>query len=185
MKGKAYITVSASVFAVVAFGHLARAFLRLPVEVVGIAIPVWLSWVGFAGAGTLSIWGFCVVANRPRNASREGGEAVNANPDRMKSLGILLLGLGVLLIGISTLVWTIRRPCGWSSLSIAGGSPSSNALSAALGSGSTNEESSATLTQQLEEMKKQLKSLGFDDDMMEKVMDFQKVDEKVVRKPIQ
>ena len=58
MKAKAYLRVTAALFAVVAMGHAARAMLQLPVRAGGLDIPVWLSWLGMAGAGILSAWGF-------------------------------------------------------------------------------------------------------------------------------
>lgn len=58
MNARAYVRLSATVFAIVALGHAVRAAMNLPVQAAGVAIPVWLSWPGAAGAGILAAWGF-------------------------------------------------------------------------------------------------------------------------------
>jgi len=50
--------IAAVVFAVVALGHVYRAFAGLPVQIGSFAVPVWISWAGALGAGALSVWGF-------------------------------------------------------------------------------------------------------------------------------
>ena len=57
--------VSATVFAVVAIAHAARAVLQLPIHLGGTAeIPMWVSWLGTPGAGLLSLWGFSTARRR-------------------------------------------------------------------------------------------------------------------------
>ncbi len=58
MKIKAYTLTTASVFAVVAIGHLARVCFGVVVLFGGWTVPLWLSWVGMVAAGSLCIWGF-------------------------------------------------------------------------------------------------------------------------------
>jgi hypothetical protein len=58
MKTKLYLVLSASLFAVVALGHLARMILAWPVTLGPIGIPLWLSVFGVLGPGLLSAWGF-------------------------------------------------------------------------------------------------------------------------------
>ena len=58
MQVRAYHLVTASVFTVVAVGHLARACLGVPVIIGGWTVPLWLSWVGLAATGGLCLWGF-------------------------------------------------------------------------------------------------------------------------------
>ncbi len=58
MKTRTYHLVTASVFAVIAVGHLARVCLGVAVTVGGWTVPLWLSWVGLAAAGILCICGF-------------------------------------------------------------------------------------------------------------------------------
>jgi len=53
-----YLTISATVFAVVALAHLARALAQWPVQIGPIAVPLELSWPAAVIAGALSIWGF-------------------------------------------------------------------------------------------------------------------------------
>ena len=55
---KTYIMITATLFAIVAVGHLARIMLSLPVDVGGLNIPMWVSWLGMVVPGSLSAWGF-------------------------------------------------------------------------------------------------------------------------------
>ena len=56
MANSAYQKVSGIVFALVAIAHLARAVQQLPVTIGTTVLPVWLSWVAVAVAGSLSVW---------------------------------------------------------------------------------------------------------------------------------
>ena len=58
MKVKEYIVISAAFFGAVAAVHLLRVMFRLPVQVAGVEIPVWLSWIALTATGVLSAWGF-------------------------------------------------------------------------------------------------------------------------------
>jgi len=53
-----YAAVSALIFAVVAFGHLARILKQWTVQIGALAVPISVSWVGLVIAALLSIWGF-------------------------------------------------------------------------------------------------------------------------------
>jgi hypothetical protein len=50
--------VAAILFGLVAAAHLARIGMDLPVQIGAVAIPLWVSWLGLAVAGSLSVWGF-------------------------------------------------------------------------------------------------------------------------------
>jgi hypothetical protein len=54
----AYAAVSALIFFVVAFVHLARLLRRWPVQVGSYAVPMVTSWFGLAASSLLAIWGF-------------------------------------------------------------------------------------------------------------------------------
>jgi hypothetical protein len=53
-----YEQISGLLFAVIALAQLTRALLRLPAEIDGYAIPIWVSVVAFLVTGTLAIWAF-------------------------------------------------------------------------------------------------------------------------------
>ena len=53
-----YELVSGAVFVLVAVAQLSRAVLRLPAQVGTLAIPVWFSFLAFAIAAGLAMWGF-------------------------------------------------------------------------------------------------------------------------------
>lgn len=50
--------VAATIFAIVALGHVVRIALALPVHIGTMSVPMWVSWAGLAVAGALSVWGF-------------------------------------------------------------------------------------------------------------------------------
>jgi hypothetical protein len=52
------MTVTASLFLVVAIAHLLRIILGWQVEIGGLSIPFWLSWLAVLVAGALSYFGF-------------------------------------------------------------------------------------------------------------------------------
>jgi hypothetical protein len=64
MPTRSYVSVSATVFAIVAIAHLARAIADYPLHIGAAEIPMWVSWMGTLGAGALSAWGFSSL--RPR-----------------------------------------------------------------------------------------------------------------------
>jgi hypothetical protein len=53
-----YMMVTATLFLVVAIIHLLRIILGWPVEVGGLSIPFWPSWLAVLAAGALSYFGF-------------------------------------------------------------------------------------------------------------------------------
>jgi hypothetical protein len=58
---KAYITISAVVFAVVAIAHLTRAIAQWTIVIDQWTVPVALSWLGAAAAAALSVWAFSLA----------------------------------------------------------------------------------------------------------------------------
>jgi hypothetical protein len=55
---KTYLTVTAVLFLVVAVAHLLRIILGWRVEIGGLDIPFWVSWLAFFTAGALAYFGF-------------------------------------------------------------------------------------------------------------------------------
>jgi uncharacterized membrane protein YhaH (DUF805 family) len=55
---KTYMTVTATLFLVVAIMHLLRIIFGWQVEIGGLGIPFWASWLGVLVAGALSYFGF-------------------------------------------------------------------------------------------------------------------------------
>jgi hypothetical protein len=53
-----YMTVTAALFLVVAIMHLLRIIFRWQVEIGGLSIPFWVSWLGVLVAGALAYFGF-------------------------------------------------------------------------------------------------------------------------------
>jgi uncharacterized membrane protein YhaH (DUF805 family) len=53
-----YLTVTATLFLIVAIVHLLRIILGWQVEVGGLSIPFWLSWLAVLVAGALAYFGF-------------------------------------------------------------------------------------------------------------------------------
>ena len=51
---KTYMTVTATLFIVVAIMHLLRIILGWQVEIGGLSIPFWVSWLGVLVAGALA-----------------------------------------------------------------------------------------------------------------------------------
>ncbi len=58
-----YSVVSGGVFGLVAALHAVRALNQWPLEVGGLGIPVWCSWVAAFGAGGLCVWAFRSARN--------------------------------------------------------------------------------------------------------------------------
>jgi hypothetical protein len=52
------MTVTAALFLVVAIMHLLRIILGWQVEIGGLSIPFWVSWMGVLVAGALAYFGF-------------------------------------------------------------------------------------------------------------------------------
>jgi hypothetical protein len=55
---KTYMTVTAVLFLVVAVAHLLRIILGWHVEIGGLSIPFWVSWLAVLVAGALAYLGF-------------------------------------------------------------------------------------------------------------------------------
>lgn len=48
--------MAGTIFAVVSLVHLLRVVTRADVVIAGYSVPIWMNWVGFVIAGTLSAW---------------------------------------------------------------------------------------------------------------------------------
>ena len=55
---KTYVTLTATLFLVVAIIHLLRIIFGWSVEIGGLSIPFWASWLGVLVAGALAYFGF-------------------------------------------------------------------------------------------------------------------------------
>jgi len=55
---KTYCTVSGALFTLVAFAHLMRIVFGLDLQVADVQIPMFVSWFGFVGPGSLAVWAF-------------------------------------------------------------------------------------------------------------------------------
>jgi uncharacterized membrane protein YhaH (DUF805 family) len=53
-----YMTVTATLFLVMAIVHLLRIIFGWQAEIGGLSIPVWVSWLGVLVAGALAYFGF-------------------------------------------------------------------------------------------------------------------------------
>jgi hypothetical protein len=53
-----YITVAATLFLVMAVIHLLRIILGWHVEIGGLSVPFWVSWLAVLMAGALAYFGF-------------------------------------------------------------------------------------------------------------------------------
>jgi hypothetical protein len=53
-----YLTVTAALFLVMAIVHLLRIILGWHVEIGGLSIPFWVSWLAVVVAGALAYFGF-------------------------------------------------------------------------------------------------------------------------------
>lgn len=61
MTRKTYLTLTGVIFALVSLAHLLRAAMGWPVTIAGWNVPLWLSWVAFVIAGTLSYFGWSLA----------------------------------------------------------------------------------------------------------------------------
>ena len=55
---KAYNTITAALFLVIAVLHLARIIFSWPAQIGGLDIPLWASWPALVIAGALAYFGF-------------------------------------------------------------------------------------------------------------------------------
>ena len=58
MNRKTYVTLTATLFVVVALMHLLRIIFGWQAEISGLNIPFWVSWLGVLVAGALAHLGF-------------------------------------------------------------------------------------------------------------------------------
>lgn len=65
MNEHAFSLTAGIIFLIIAFGHLARIVLGLPVVVQGVSIPVWASVVALLVTGFLSYEGFHFARKSP------------------------------------------------------------------------------------------------------------------------
>jgi hypothetical protein len=65
---RAYLQISATVFGLIALGHLLRLFRHWPVDLAGYMVPLWVSWVGLVLAGGLSVWALRLRRATPGSA---------------------------------------------------------------------------------------------------------------------
>lgn len=78
MSKHTYVTVTATIFLVVAVLHLTRIFVGWEASMGGWIVPQWISWAGLAVAGFLSYTGFCGLkcGNGGNCCRQEGGASV-------------------------------------------------------------------------------------------------------------
>ena len=55
---KTYMTITATLFLVMAIVHLLRIILGWQVEIGGLSIPLWVSWLALFVTGALAYFGF-------------------------------------------------------------------------------------------------------------------------------
>jgi hypothetical protein len=58
MNRNRYELVSGCIFGLIAVLQATRAFLQIPAQVGAHDVPLWISWVAVAVAGSLSVWAF-------------------------------------------------------------------------------------------------------------------------------
>jgi hypothetical protein len=58
MNRNTYLTVTATLFLIVAIAHLLRIILGWQVEIGGVSIPLWVSWLAVPVSGALAYFGF-------------------------------------------------------------------------------------------------------------------------------
>ena len=58
MNRNTYMTVTATLFLIVAIMHLLRIIFGWQVEIGGLSIPFWVSWLGVLVPGALAYFGF-------------------------------------------------------------------------------------------------------------------------------
>jgi hypothetical protein len=65
---RAYLTVSGTLFAILAALHLTRLFTHWPAVIAGWTVPIWASAVGFLIAGGLGLWATRLRKRLPHDA---------------------------------------------------------------------------------------------------------------------
>ena len=64
---RAYLLVSGTLFAIIGILHLTRLLAHWPALIAGWTVPVWVSAVGFLGAGGLGLWAARLARRLPRD----------------------------------------------------------------------------------------------------------------------
>ena len=62
MDRKTFLLAAGVIFAVVALVHLLRIAMDWPIMIGSWTVPMWVSWIGLAVAGTLSFFGLRLAA---------------------------------------------------------------------------------------------------------------------------
>ena len=63
-----YLQISGALFGLIALAHLLRIIRHWPIDLAGLMVPLWASWLGFVVAGGLSIWALRLMRAMPRGA---------------------------------------------------------------------------------------------------------------------
>jgi len=61
MLERIYLWISATIFFVVAMAHPVRSIFLVPIIIAGWPLPMWISYLGLAGALGLSLWGWLAL----------------------------------------------------------------------------------------------------------------------------
>jgi hypothetical protein len=65
---RAYLQISGALFGLIAMAHLLRIIRHWPVDLAGLMVPLWASWLGLIVAGGLSVWALRLMRAIPRVA---------------------------------------------------------------------------------------------------------------------
>jgi len=69
MDQKAYNTITAALFLIIAVLHLLRMIFGWPAQIGGLGIPLWASWIALIITGALAYFGFMQNVRRGGSAS--------------------------------------------------------------------------------------------------------------------
>jgi hypothetical protein len=61
---RAYALLTGVLFALIACAHVLRLVFGWPVQMAGLAVPMWVSWFGILGAGVLAVWAALIYRGR-------------------------------------------------------------------------------------------------------------------------
>lgn len=64
MNYRNYGAVAGVLFLVVALAHMYRVAAGIPVQVDGVMIPMWVSWIGTIVPAVLAFWGFRIARQK-------------------------------------------------------------------------------------------------------------------------
>jgi hypothetical protein len=65
---RAYLQISGALFGLIALAHLLRILRHWPIDLAGLIVPLWASWLGLMVAGSLSIWAVRLMRAMPRGS---------------------------------------------------------------------------------------------------------------------